>query len=267
MHAEITGTTLPVLQIQIQPGEVIVAETGQLAWMTEGVALNTTTRTGGARGWFGAISRALSGGGLFMTEFSAPGGPGGVAFAAHMPGQILAMPVEAGRAYLVHRNGFLCATGDVTLGTAFQQSFKAGLFGGAGFLLQRIGGHGTAWVELGGDIVPYDLPPGRSMLVHPGLVGMFEESVAFEITRFRGIRNILFGNDGLFLVRLTGPGRIWLQTLALAGLAHALQPYLGRDGASVGATSGESRSSWSFGSSAASDSGDAAPDSTAASDG
>lgn len=260
MHAEITGTTLPVLQIQIQPGEVIVAETGQLAWMTEGVALNTTTQTGGARGWFGAIGRALSGGGLFMTEFSTPDGPGGVAFAAHMPGQILAMPVEPGRAYLVHRNGFLCATQGVTLGTAFQQSFKAGLFGGAGFLLQKIEGHGTAWVELGGDIVPYDLPAGRSMLVHPGLVGMFEDSVSFEVTRFRGIKNILFGGDGLFLVRLTGPGRIWLQTLALAGLAHALQPYLGKETVAASAASGESRSSWSFGSGASSDGSTTAPD-------
>ena len=97
MHAEITGTTLPVLQLQIQPGEVIIAETGQLAWMTEGIALNTTTQTGGARGLFGALGRALSGGGLFMTEFSAPNGPGGVAFAAHMPGQILEMAVDPGR--------------------------------------------------------------------------------------------------------------------------------------------------------------------------
>jgi uncharacterized protein (TIGR00266 family) len=244
MQAEITGTTLPVLQIQLQQGEVLVAESGQLAWMTDGIALNTTTQTGGARGFFGAITRALSGGGLFMTEFSAPYGPGGVAFAAHMPGQIMEMQVQPGAGYLLHRNGFLCATQGVSLGTAFQQSFSAGLFGGAGFLLQKIEGQGTAWVELGGDVVTYDLPPGQSMLVHPGLVGMFEASVAFEITRFAGIKNILFGGDGLFLVRLTGPGRIWLQTLALAGLAHALQPYLGKEGAAVETQS----SGWSFGS-------------------
>jgi uncharacterized protein (TIGR00266 family) len=247
MQAEITGTTLPVLQIQLQPGEVLVAETGQLAWMTSGIALNTTTQTAGVRGLFGAIGRALSGGGLFMTEFSAPYGPGGVAFAAHAPGQIMEMQVDPGRAYLIHRNGFLCATQGVALGTAFQQSFSAGLFGGAGFLLQKIEGQGTAWVELGGDVVPYDLPPGESLLVHPGLVGMFEASVAFEITRFSGIKNILFGGDGLFLVRLTGPGRVWLQTLALANFAHALQPYLSTE--KSGTSVSESRSSWSFGSS------------------
>jgi uncharacterized protein (TIGR00266 family) len=246
MQAEISGTTLPVLQIQLQPGEVLVAESGQLAWMTDSIALNTTTQAGGARGFFGAITRALSGGGLFMTEFTAPNGPGGVAFAAHMPGQIMAMQVQPGGGYLLHRNGFLCATQGVSLGTAFQQSFSAGVFGGAGFLLQKIEGQGTAWVELGGDVVSYDLPPGQSMLVHPGLVGMFEASVAFEITRLPGIKNILFGGDGLFLVRLTGPGRIWLQTLALAGLAHALQPYLGKEGAAVAV---DNRSSgWSFGS-------------------
>ena len=245
MQAEITGTVLPVLQVQLQPGEVLVAETGQLAWMTDGIQLSTTTQAGGTRGLFGAITRALSGGGLFMTEFSAPYGPGGVAFAAHMPGQIMAMQVQPGAGYLLHRNGFLCATQGVSLGTAFQQSFSAGLFGGAGFLLQKIEGQGTAWVELGGDVVAYDLQPGNAILVHPGLVGMFEASVSFEMTRISGIKNILFGGDGLFLVRLTGPGRVWLQTLALASLAHALQPYLGKDGAAV--TDSRASPGWGFG--------------------
>ena len=102
------------------------------------------------------------------------------------------------------------------------------MFGGEGFVLQRLSGTCTAWVELGGEIVSHELAPGESLLVHPGHVGMFEESVAFDITTISGISNALFGGDGLFLVQLTGPGRIWLQTLTMPNLAHALSPYMGR---------------------------------------
>jgi len=116
----------------------------------------------------------------------------------------------------------------------FQQSLGAGIFGGNGFVLQKLAGSGSAWVELGGEIVTYDLPAGASLRVHPGHVGMFEDSVTFEITLVRGIRNALFGGDGLFLARLTGPGKIWLQTLTMPNLAHSLTPYLDREGSSAG---------------------------------
>jgi uncharacterized protein (AIM24 family) len=162
-----------------------------------------------------------------MTEFSAPGGRG--AFAAKVPGAILPLRVDAGAGYMVHRHGFLCATQGVELGIGFQQSLGAGIFGGSGFVMQRIGGAGTAWVELGGEIVIHDLAPGEELLVHPGHVGMFEERVGFDITTIRGIANALFGGDGLFLVRLRGPGQVWLQTLTMPALAHSLAPYLGRD--------------------------------------
>jgi uncharacterized protein (AIM24 family) len=108
------------------------------------------------------------------------------------------------------------------------------VFGGQGLILQKIGGEGQAWVELDGEVVVYDLAPGETMRVHPGHVGMFEEGVNFDITMMRGIRNVLFGADGLFLAALTGPGRIWLQSLPLSNLAHALSPYLGREAASGG---------------------------------
>jgi uncharacterized protein (AIM24 family) len=144
-----------------------------------------------------------------------------------MPGHIL--PIELGRGgdYLVHRHGFLCGTEGVQLSMGFQQSLGAGIFGGDGFLLQRITGTGQAWVELDGEVIPYTLAPGETLRVHPGHVGMFDASVNFGITRIQGIRNMLFGGDGIFLAQLTGPGRIWLQSLPLSNLAHALRPYLG----------------------------------------
>jgi uncharacterized protein (TIGR00266 family) len=227
MQTRITGTTMPVLEIGLEPGERIYAEPGELSWMTPNIQLNTTMLAGGARGLWGAVSRAVAGGGLFLTEFTAPGGQGAVAFAAKLPGVILPLQVAPGQGFLVHRHGFLCATPGVELGLGFQRSLGVGIFGGTGLILQKLTGAGTAWVELGGEIVSYDLTPGETLLVHPGHVGLFQDSVAVDITLVPGIRTLLFGGDGLFLVRLTGPGRIWLQSLTLPNLAHAIGPYLG----------------------------------------
>jgi uncharacterized protein (TIGR00266 family) len=226
MESRIIGTTMPVLEIGIEPGDVIIAEPGEFSWMTDNVRLNTTTQTAGARSFFGAIGRMLGGGGLFMTEYTAEGGRGVVGFAAKLPGTIFEVPVQPGQTYMIHRHGFVCATRGVELSTGFQQSLGSGLFGGDGFLLQKLSGSCTAWVELGGEIVTYDLQPGESLQVHPGHVGMFDASVNFDVVFMRGIKNALFGGDGIFIARLTGPGKVWLQSLTIPGFAHALQPYL-----------------------------------------
>jgi uncharacterized protein (TIGR00266 family) len=228
MQSRITGTTMPVLEIGLEPGETVVAEPGELAWMTPNVQMNTTTQTAGAGGFFGAVARAFGGGGLFMTEFSTAGGQGAVAFAAKVPGAIVQIDVQPGRTFMIHRHGFMCGTAGAMLGAGFQRSLGAGIFGGEGFVLQRLSGPCTAWVALGGENITYDLQPGEALRVHPGHVGMFEDSVKFDITMIRGIRNALFGGDGLFLAELTGPGKIWLQSLTVPGLAHAIGPYLGR---------------------------------------
>lgn len=226
MRTEITGTTLPVLQVTLKPGETLIAETDRMSWMTPNIALNTTTATGGASGFFGALGRAVAGGGLFMTEFTAQGSEGLVAFAATLPGNILEVPISQGRGYFMHRHGFLAGAHGLSVAIGFQQSLGSGLFGGEGFILQKVTGDGPAFVELGGEMISYTLEPGQSLLVHPGHVGLFEESVNFEITMMRGVRNVLFGGDGLFLAQLTGPGKVWLKSLTAPKLAHALQPYL-----------------------------------------
>jgi uncharacterized protein (TIGR00266 family) len=226
MQSRVTGTTMPVLEIGLEPGESLVAEPGEMSWMSPNMQLRTTTGAAGSRGLWGAVTRALSGGGLFMTEFTATGGRGAVAFSAKLPGVIQEITVASGQGYMVHRGGFLCGTPDVTLSIGFQRSLGAGIFGGTGFVMQQVGGSGTAWVELGGEIVSHDLAPGEQLLVQPGHVGMYEDRVAMEITTISGIANALFGGQGLFLVRLTGPGRVWLQTLTVPNLAQALAPYL-----------------------------------------
>ena len=238
MKHTISGTTMPVLQIQLEPGERIVAEPGEFSWMTENIQLNTTTQTAGARGLFSVLGRALSGGGLFMTEYSPAGGSGMVAFSAKVPGTIHEVEVGAGHSYMIHKHGFLCATEGVQLSIGFQRGLGAGLFGGNGFILQKLSGPCTAFVELGGECVVYDLPAGQTIMVHPGHIGMFQETVGFDVTFMRGIRNAIFGGDGLFIARLTGPGKVWLQSMTVPGLAHAIAPYIGADDTSSAATGG-----------------------------
>jgi len=226
MRSTIIGNVLPVLELELAPGERIIAETGQLSWMSGDIALHTTTATAGASGFFGALTRAVGGGGLFMTEYSAQYSPGLVAFAAKVPGHILPIEIQPGSGYLVHRHGFLCATPGVNVSIGIQQSLGAGIFGGNGFVMQRLDGTGHGFVELGGEIIERTLAPGEVLRVHPGHVGMIEQSVNFGITTISGVRNMIFGGDGIFLAELTGPGKIWLQTLTLPDLAHALSPYL-----------------------------------------
>jgi uncharacterized protein (TIGR00266 family) len=226
MQSRILGTTMPVLEFLLEPNDCIISEAGELSWMSSTIQLTTHTQFGGGGGFFGAIKRVAGGGSLFMTEYRAYGAPGEVAFAAKMPGHIVPVEVSPGNEFFVHRHGFLCATQTVNIGVGFQQSLGAGIFGGDGFLLQKITGTGVAWLELSGELVVRDLRAGETLRVHPGHVGAFQSSVNFQITRIQGIRNMIFGGDGIFLAALTGPGRIWLQTLPLPQLAHKLQEYM-----------------------------------------
>jgi len=226
MQSRIVGTTMPVLEFLMQPNECIISETGELSWMSNSINMTTHTQMMGGGGFFGALKRVAGGGSLFMTEYRAWGAPGEVAFATRVPGHIVPVEVQPGHEYFIHRHGFLCATEQIELGIGFQQSLGAGIFGGDGFLLQKISGIGTAWLELSGEVIVKDLQPGETLRVHPGHVGAFQGSVSFQITMVRGLKNLFFAGDGIFLAVLTGPGRVWLQTLPLSRLAHSLAPYL-----------------------------------------
>src|SRR5438309_8578141 len=216
MQSRITGTTMPVLEFILDPNESIISEAGELSWMGSSIQMTTHTQFGGGGGLIGVFKRVAGGGSIFMTEYRAVGAAGEVAFATKLPGHIVPVDVSPGQTYMIHRHGFLCATPGVELSLGFQQSLGAGIFGGDGFILQKLAGQCQAFVELGGEIVTYDLAAGEMLRVHPGHVGMFEARVRFDITRITGIRNMLFGGDGIFLVALTGSGRVWLLTLTLA---------------------------------------------------
>jgi uncharacterized protein (TIGR00266 family) len=229
MQSRITGTTMPVLELLLEPNEAVISEAGELSWMGNSIQMTTHTQMMGGGGLFGAIRRVAGGGSLFMTEYRAVGAQGEVAFATRVPGHIVPVDVNGGHQYFIHRHGFLCATSQIELGVGFQQSLGAGIFGGDGFLLQKVSGTGVAWLELSGELIVKDLAAGEMLRVHPGHVGAFQGTVSFQITRVPGIKNMIFGGDGIFLALLTGPGRVWLQTLPISKLAHQLLQYMPKE--------------------------------------
>src|SRR5438270_12467118 len=215
MQSRINGTTMPVLEFILDPNESIISEAGELSWMSSSIQLTTHTQFAGASGLFGVLKRVAGGGSLFMTEYRALGAPGEVAFATKLPGHIVPVEVAPGHDYMIHRQGFLCATPQIQVGVGFQQSLGAGIFGGSGFLLQHLSGQGTAWLELSGELVIRDLQPGETLRVHPGHVGALQSSVSFELTTVPVIKNMIFGGDEMFLAASPGPALIWLRTLPI----------------------------------------------------
>jgi uncharacterized protein (AIM24 family) len=226
MQEQIHGTTMPVLSIHLEPGESVVAEVGEFSWMTDAIQMSTGAAGDmGGEPLMGAFNRA-SGSPLLTSTYTAQGGPGTISFAAKVPGSILPVDVGPGTEYMVHRHGFLAGTPGVEISVGFRQSFHAGIFAGEGLVLQRIGGRGRAWAELSGQVIPHELAPGESLRVHPGHVGMFEISVAFQVVRVPGITNRYFGGDAHYFAELSGPGTVWLQSMPLPQLVASLVPYL-----------------------------------------
>ncbi|MGH9169730.1 MAG: TIGR00266 family protein [Acidimicrobiales bacterium] len=231
MKHEIKGTTLPVLEMILDPGEYIISDHGELSWMTPNIQMTQTASMGGQQGGgglLGGLKRVMSGTSIFLTKYEAVGSQGMIAFAAKMPGRIFPLEVGNPGGYLVHKHGWVCGTPGINVTVGFNQGLGGMLFGGEGFILQKLEGQGTAWVELSGEIMTYDLAAGQSLLVHPGHVGVFQDTVNFSMTRIQGIVNKYFGADGHWLCAMTGPGKIWLQSMPLPILAASLEPYVAK---------------------------------------
>ena len=226
MQTRIQGTTMPVLDVQLDPNESVFSESGELSWMSASIQMTTHTQMGGGGGLFGVLKRAVAGGSIFMTEYRAMQYPGEVSFATKVPGHIVPVQVNPGQELMVHRHGFLCATPQVTLNVGFQQNLGAGIFGGDGFILQKVTGPGVVWLDLSGELVERNLAAGERLLVHAGHVGLFEPSVGFDIQMVSGFKNVLFGGEGLFLATLTGPGHIAMQSMPIMNLAEEIGRYL-----------------------------------------
>jgi uncharacterized protein (TIGR00266 family) len=223
MEYQIIGTTLQAVIMELDPGETVYSESGGMAWMSGNIEMKTSGRGGGLGG---ALKRAVSGESLFLVEYTSQGGKGLVAFASDFPGKIVPLQLDAGQQMICQKTAFLCAEKTVGMDIHFRRKLGAGLFGGEGFILQKLTGPGMAFVCLDGEIVEYVLGANQVLKVDTGHVAMYEPSVSFEVEMVKGFTNIFFGGEGLFLATLRGPGKIWLQTMPTSNLARAILPYL-----------------------------------------
>ena len=223
MEYRIIGSTLQAVIIELDPGETIFSESGGMAWMSNNIVMNTSGRGGGLGG---ALKRAVSGESLFLVEYTSQGSKGTVAFASDFPGKIVPIRLGQGQQMICQKTAFLCAEKTVGLDIHFRKRLGAGLFGGEGFIMQKLTGPGVAFVCLDGEIVEYTLEPNQVLKVDTGHVAMYEPSVGFDVEMLKGFTNIFFGGEGLFMATLQGPGRIWLQTMPTSNLARAILPYM-----------------------------------------
>lgn len=223
MEFEIVGSSMQTLLVELDGGEAMYTERGGMAWLSN-VDMDTSARGGLMKG----LGRMVSGESLFMTTYTAGRGGGKVAFTPEAPGRVLSMELKPGQAMLCQRDAFMCAEESVDLSVHFHQRLGAGLFGGEGFFLQRVEGPGYVFFEIAGETYETTIVAGEVLNVDPGHIAMLEPSVDFSITRVKGVRNTLLGGEGLFLAKLTGPGKVWLQSLPLPNLAAKLSRYISK---------------------------------------
>ena len=222
MQYNIVGDTLPAVICTLDPKESMITENGGMCWMTPNMKMETTTNGGIGK----AFGRMFSGERMFQNVYTAEGGPGMIAFASSLPGCIRAFPIAPGHDMIVQKRGFLASETTVTLSVFWQKKFGAGLFGGEGFIMQRLSGSGIAFVEFDGYVVEYDLQPGQQLVIDTGYVAAMDATCQMDIQQVPGIKNMLFGGEGLFNTVVTGPGKVYLQTMPLNHLAAAIQPYI-----------------------------------------
>jgi uncharacterized protein (TIGR00266 family) len=226
MQYEIKGTTMPSLDITLQPGEMIFTEKGGMAWMSGDLSMETSSKGGVLKG----LGRRLAGESFFMTTYRCNSGQAMITFTPEAPGTILPRELGYGETLICQKDAFMCAQDSVQVEMHFRKKLGTGLFGGEGFILQKVTGPGTAFLEISGEVREYELQAGQTMQIDPGHIALFEPTVKYDLERVKGVKNILFGGEGLFLARLTGPGRIWLQSMPLANLAAAIRAILPTSG-------------------------------------
>jgi uncharacterized protein (TIGR00266 family) len=222
MRYEITGSVLPSVDVYLESGESVYTESGGMAWMQGDIAMSTSTRGGLMAG----LGRKLAGESLFMTSYRCNRGSAMITFTPEAPGCILAFELGSGQSLICQKDAFMAAEESVSVEMHFRKRLGAGLFGGEGFILQKISGPGVVFLEIAGDVRDYDLAPGQVMQVDPGHIALYEPSVDYDITTVKGITNALFSGEGLFLATLKGPGHIWLQSMPIANLAQKIAKYI-----------------------------------------
>lgn len=225
MQYQIQGQPYPVVVVTADPEETILCQKGAMAWMTPNMEMQTK---GGGLGKM--FSRAFTGEAMFQNHYTAKGGQGMIAFASAVPGEIMPIQITPQRSIIAQKSAFLASESTVNFELFFQKRIAGGFFGGEGFIMQRLSGSGMAFVEIDGELVEYTLEPGQKLIVDTGNVAGFDTTVDIDIQQVPGLKNKLFGGEGLFNTTLTGPGRVWLQTMPISGIAQSVAPFIPSSG-------------------------------------
>ena len=221
MNYEIKGEPMPVVICDLNAGETMITEKGSMVWMSPNMEMQTS-----AGGIGKAFGRMFSGESMFQNFYTAKGGPGMIAFASSFPGAIRAVEIGPGKSIVCQKSAFLASEQGVELSVFFQKKLGAGFFGGEGFIMQKLSGHGVAFLEIDGSAVEYDLAPGQQLIVDTGNLAMMDETCSIDIQSVKGVKNVLFGGEGLFNTVVTGPGKVILQTMPLSSFAGSIASVL-----------------------------------------
>ena len=222
MRYEVKGETLPVVVCYLEDGEQMVTERGSMSWMSPNMKMETGTNGGLGK----AFGRMFAGEAMFQNIYTAQGGRGMIAFASSFPGRIVPFEIAPGRELVVQKSGFLASEPGVSLSVFFQKKLGAGLFGGEGFIMQKLSGQGIVFLEFDGHVAEYDLQPGQQIIVDTGYLAAMESTCQIDIQTVSGVKNVLFGGEGLFNTVITGPGHVWLQTMPLSAVAGQIRRYI-----------------------------------------
>ena len=227
MRYQIQGETLPVVICHLEAGERMITEGGSMSWMSPNMLMETSTNGGLGK----ALGRMFSGERMFQNIYTAQGGPGMIAFASSFPGSVKAFEIAPGQEMIFQKSAFLAGEAGVELSISFSKRFSSGLFGGEGFILQKASGRGIVFAEFDGHVVEYVLQPGQQIVVDTGHLAAMTAGCHMEIRSVPGVKNMLFGGEGVFNTVITGPGKVWLQTMPISNVAGVLIPYLPSSGA------------------------------------
>ena len=218
MKYEIKGTPFPVVTCLLEKGETMITEKGGMSWMTDQMKMETNTNGGFMKG----LGRMFSGESFFLNFYTAEGEDQSITFGSSFPGRILDFKLGGGQTIIAQKGALLAMEKSVEMNIHFKKKVGAGFFGGEGFIMQKFSGNGNVFLEIDGDVLEYDLKAGEKLLIDQGYLAAMEETVSFDITTVKGAKNILFGGEGLFLGTLTGPGKVWIQTMPVAGLVNLI---------------------------------------------
>lgn len=222
MRYQIQGETLPVVICELEAGEKMITEGGAMSWMSPNMKMETTSNGGIGK----ALGRAFSGEKMFQNIYTAQGGPGMIAFASSFPGSIRAFEITPGNDMIFQKSAYLAGEASVQLSVHFRKKLGSGFFGGEGFIMQKVSGSGIVFAEFDGHVIEYDLQPGQQIIIDTGHLAAMSSTCNMDIQSVPGVKNMLFGGEGFFNTVITGPGKVWLQTMPISNVAGAIRPYI-----------------------------------------